>query len=529
MRIIAVSLLAIVACSGTAPRATPLVLTLSNSNLERPELVKLEVIAPTEATRMEFYRNDTAVGTDTEAPFILELPFDQNETTAYQLKAIAFDKNQQQIAENSTWLAVNIKNKVWYVSPTGADTNDGSSKEKPFATMQKAMDTTNPGDTVLVMNGTYSNTTPNSSIVSIERAGTANAWITLMAYPGHKPKLQAKNWSAISVNTSYIIVEGFTIEGNRDEITLEYAKAEQNNSSNPITGGNGIAITSVFTEPNHRAHHVVIRKNTVSKCPGGGIYTYSADYVTIEDNIIWGNAYYSPYANSGLSFYQNWNSDQSTTTKMIARRNIIYDNKNLIPFLFSDTDPAKRSITDGNGIIVDDSRNTQNNSALGAYKGRTLLENNIVYNNGARGLHVYESDHVEIINNTTYQNSMQPETPEGEITTISASDVNVFNNIMYARADRPSITRYAKDATELATQVFEHNLVFGGTKFDADSSKNLVGINPKFVDTNNKNFKPQNDSPAIDAGNTARAAKEDFTRAKRPKGNGIDIGAFEMR
>ena len=223
------------------------------------------------------------------------------------------------------------------------------------------------------------------------------------------------------------------------------------------------------------------------------------------------------------------NSDNTTGYKMIVRRNVVYGNTNKIPFYQSDPDPTKRTITDGNGIIIDDSRNTQNNSKLGIYTGRTLVENNVVFENGARGLHVYSSDHVDIVNNTAYHNSFQPETPEGEASTIEASDVRVFNNIFVPRPDRVSITRYSSSVVEKVTQVFERNLVFGGLGFDADKTKNLIGIDPKFVDLAIKDFRLQNDSPAIDAGSSSLAAKDDIDGKSRPLGAGIDLGAYEVR
>jgi hypothetical protein len=142
---------------------------------------------------------------------------------------------------------------------------------------------------------------------------------------------------------------------------------------------------------------------------------------------------------------------------------------------------------------------------------------------------VYESDHVDIVNNTSYHNSFQPETPEGEASTITASDVRVFNNILVPRPDRVSITRYSSDAAEKATQVFERNLVFGGLGFDADKTKNLIGVDPKFIDLTIKNFRLQNDSPAIDAGSSSLSAKNDIEGQTRPIGAGIDLGAYEVR
>jgi parallel beta-helix repeat protein len=438
-------------------------------------------------------------------------------------------------------LYAQARGKTYYVSGTGNDNNTGLSPAQAFKTLQRAAELTQPGSTVFVLNGTYESSDPNGVVLSINNSGEANAWIRYKAYPGQSPKIQVRNWAGISVNgASYISIEGFTIEGNRDELTgkLDYVWSQRNNLNNPITSGNCVAVTPKYqSNPEQRSHHVIIRKNIVAKCPGGGIYSTRADYVRVEDNVIWGNAYYSPYGNSGLSFYQNWNSDNSTKRKFFILRNLIYSNKNLIPAFQSSENLNRRVITDGNGIIIDDSRNTQTYSGSTGepYVGSTYIANNIVYENSARGIHVFSSDNVSIVNNTTYGNSSEPATPEGEITTICASKVNVYNNIMYARSDRPANTRIgtnqctAGGADDKASQIYDYNLVFSGTGLDTTKFNNIIGRDPLFINLAAKDFRLQPTSPAINAGTSAFYARQDFKGTIRPLGGRVDIGAFEVK
>jgi parallel beta-helix repeat protein len=433
--------------AGLETRAlAPMTLGVSQVSVPRPALIVLRAAPPVGTTRVVFYRNGTKFAEATKVPFVTQVVFAQAERATVQFSAEAFGTLGKLASSAAVAVQVGITGTLRYVSGTGSEGNDGLSEAKPLRNIQTAVLQSGPGDTVLVMNG------------------TASAWFALMAYPGHKPLLKSINWQAIKIMASYVLVQGFTIQGNRDAVTLEQARREMSNLDNPATSGQGISVEALYPDRLVRPHHVVIRRNTIFKCPGSGIGTGNADYVTIEDNVVWGNAWYSPYATSGISMYQNWNSDASSGTKMIVRRNMIYQNANKIPFFQSDPDPAKRTITDGNGIIVDDSRSTQNGSTLGAYKGRTLIENNIVFDNGGRGIHVFKSDNVDIVNNTTRHNSVQPETPEGEITTLFAGNVRVFNNIMVPLLNRPSITRFADSVAERDSQVFKRNMVDRGLR-----------------------------------------------------------------
>ena len=218
-------------------------------------------------------------------------------------------------------------------------------------------------------------------------------------------------------------------------MTLDYALAQKDNLNNPITSGNGILINA---KNGSNPRHIVIRNNSISKFGGGGISALGADYITIEGNRVHDNAHYSPYANSGISILGGWNSDQNTGYKIVIRGNQVYRNQELVPWFQTGT------ISDGNGIIIDTTRNQDDfntqTGAAGAYKGRTLIENNIVHSNGGRGIHSFLSDHVDIFNNTTYMNSSHPDIQDGEITAIQSDDVNVLNNIIYASSGKPGNT-----------------------------------------------------------------------------------------
>src|SRR5215470_1417084 len=115
---------------------------------------------------------------------------------------------------------------TYYVSATGSDSNSGTSSTAPFLTITKAANRTNPGDIVNVMNGTY-------GPFMISRSGSqSGGYITYQAYPGQHPTILKNGnlWDGIQLwnattGPSYIIVDGFTVLGNAQSITVSQAQS----------------------------------------------------------------------------------------------------------------------------------------------------------------------------------------------------------------------------------------------------------------------------------------------------------------
>ena len=379
------------------------------------------------------------------------------------------------------------KIQTYYVSANGSDRNSGLSTASPFKTIQKAADLTNPGDTILIKNGLYPE-------VVITRSGTASAWITYKAHPGHYPKIQLpqSSWYGILIQNgaSYIEIKGFEIIGNNAKITLDYAMSQTKNTLNPLTSGNGISIEGRADYSSGHPHHIRILNNKIHDCGGAGIGALEADYITVEGNEVFNNAWYSPYGTSGISLGHNWRFDRHTGYKMFIRKNKTYNNRQHIPWIETGT------ITDGNGIIIDDTRNNHNNSKLGVYTGRTLVENNITYNNGGSGIHTFSSDHVDIVRNTAYLNNQSPEIKHGQIFANMSSDVKILRNILYAPSDK-----YINGNNQNTNVTYDHN-IYANSALIKVKGPNDILADPKFVNPSIADFRLQANSPAIGKGFT---------------------------
>ncbi|MBG1270076.1 choice-of-anchor D domain-containing protein [Nostoc sp. WHI] len=410
--------------------------------------------------------------------------------------------------------------KTYYVSGTGNDQNNGLKEGAAFRTLQKAGDLVQAGDTVYVMNGTYEQTEYfNSPVLNInQKNGTSDAPITFTAYPGHDPLIKSANFQAIQVMaSSYIVIEGLTLVGNNDQITLKYAQEQQGNKNNPTTNGSGIYV--VLDKAGIKSHHIVIKDNTISKFPASGIVTNQADYITIENNLVYETCFYSPWGANAISLLLNSDVDNNTTDyKMIVRGNISHSNYTFIPWWENDEGKA----TEGSGIMIDLANGLGSDGV--AYKGRTLIANNVSYNNGGAGIQVFKSSNVDVVNNTTYKNSNHPDQAGfGEIFLNSATKIRAENNIMYAKSNGESFAGSDKENT------INNNLIYNTSKWNFTGKNAITGKDPLFVDAAKGNFALLTGSPAIDAGSSTFNG---ITKNVPQDGDGngtaaIDIGAYE--
>ena len=213
---------------------------------------------------------------------------------------------------------------TYYVSSIiGADNNAGTSASAPLASLQAAANLVKPGDTVEVMNGTYT-APPTGAVVDITTSGTASAPITFEAAPGQTPVIDTTGgWEGIQIQASYIVVSGFTVVGNAANYTVAQATALYSTGDallntvgiNVNTPGNGVV-------PNH----ITIENNTIYDQPGAGIGTNNSDYISILNNVVYDNANWSPYGASGISIGASVNSDTNPGVHDVISGNLVFDN-----------------------------------------------------------------------------------------------------------------------------------------------------------------------------------------------------------
>ena len=425
---------------------------------------------------------------------------------------------------------------AFYVRPSGSDANDGRTEATAFASPQKAVDAAQPGDIVLLMDGIYHRAAPNTTqegIAYFRHGGTPAAWVTLKNYPGQHPLLNSDSWSTIRIGRwggdtspqhpalAYIEVRGLHIQGNG--LVAKQQFPDDIGKAMPDSNGNGISIDG-GNEANV-PHHFRFADNLVENCCGGGIGGGDCDWVTIENNVCRDNCWWTIYATSGISMLTTANFDAADNiTKDLIRNNVTSGNRCYEKWRVN---PPRFS--DGNGIIVDSNYDVKHNKV---HRGRTLIQNNLSFNNGGSGIHAFKSHRVDIVNNTAYYNGATPELRWGQIFVQLSDDMSMVNNILVSRPDQPINSCGPGGDDQGSTNVVRSNNVYFGGLTPKLTGPGDVVADPQFVNASTEpataDFHVKAGSPALKSGvSSALVPLLDLDGRPRPVSGSPDRGAYQ--
>jgi hypothetical protein len=405
----------------------------------------------------------------------------------------------------------------FYVSPSGDDSNSGASPEEALATIAKAVKLLNPGDTLWLLDGEYVENERKDSGIVVDRSGTAEAWIRIAAFPGATPVIRTDHKNGMKIEgASYVEVRDITFVGSIDKSRLAADPTDYS--------GAGINVDAIYSD-GVRNHHVRIIGNTISGFGAGGVPVTGTSHVEIRDNLIYDVATVDPFQHSGISILEPFNlgfpDDRNGYSNYITG-NTVYGVENTVR-------DANGLITDGNCVILDRTK-------LNSYEGRTLVANNLCVDNGGRGVQIYQSSKVDVVNNTLFGNSRSEEIAArgGDLGAYESDDVTFANNLVFTvGGHHPARTFDSSDIT------FENNLFvasrgpdYNGSVVRADQvitdQSTPVVVDP-IASGQAELFQLVASSAAVDAGTDrfTDVVDRDFFGRTRQLGDTADIGAFE--
>jgi hypothetical protein len=375
--------------------------------------------------------------------------------------------------------AAEVIGATYYVSPSGSDRNPGT-KARPFRNIEAANSVVDPGDTVIVKDGKYTDHNSDGRILRITRGGTASKWVTYQSENTWGAVLNGKDQTTdfgilLGANSAYVKIVGFALTGiRRNGIHLNTASHDILISHNKIykvgrvarLGGSGIytGADSRFITIDRNIIHDVGRK------PSGHSHDYRHDhclYLRGAYHLVINNIFYNHRAGYAVSArgYDGAKIKSASTAKII--------NNTFGP----DMNPNPH--TDADHI------NLYQNSGDDHPPLNVIIDNNVFYN--------------------------------GQDGTIISVGSGTDSGNLYFRNNRASNDTYIDIARNSSAELIKSNNVIGL----ALSSFNLK-------DPSNHDYRlKQNASYLIDQGRSTNAPDHDFLNIARPQGAADDIGAFE--
>jgi hypothetical protein len=467
------------------------------------------------------------------------------------------------------------------VSPAGNDSNPGT-QASPWLTIQHAANTTEAGDTVYVLAGTY-----NES-VTINVSGSAAAPIIFESSPAGAAIVDGTGLTPSGTqglfnitNQSYVTIQGFVIQN--------YTTSNANviPAGIWVTGsGTGVQLL------NNLVHNITTTSEKNGNAFGIAVYGTSGS-ASIDSITISGNQVYD--LKTGQS--ETVNVDGNVTNFAITN-NLIHDNDNIgidaIGFegvapspsvdyarngeisgntvynISAIDNPGEGNQYDADGIYVDGGsqivieRNLVYNCDLnieaasehsGHVSSYVTIRNNLVYHANSVGIsiggyasNVGGSEYITIVNNTLFEDDTQ-NTGSGELQVQYHATNNVFeNNIVYATSQGLFINNYTSSESDPVTASYNiyfsslaassADFIWNGTDHTGFSAyQSATGqdaqsqyTNPEFLSLTTPNLQVESTSPAINAGvnlGSAVDGTEDFAGNPIPATGAIDIGAYQ--
>lgn len=411
-----------------------------------------------------------------------------------------------------------IPGNIFYVSPTGNDSNPGTITQ-PWKTLAKAANTLSAGQTVFIRAGTY------GERLIPQNSGTQNNYIIYMAYPGEIvtidgtgifiPRLEGlvniRNKSFIRISGLKIVNAGVGVADG----TWNMGISAQSSDHLVIDTNQVSHIYSLGIDINQFSNFIVIDNNEVTDTNFGlnddevalGVGWFAHD-VEIKNNKVYN------VKNEGIN-------PVAGVHDIRIHDNIVHDAGNAGDWRI--------------GIYID---------AWTEHEYNIAVYNNIVYNNNGQGIAVCSEgggllENIHIFNNIVYNTGLSwggiGIAPWSTTTspTHPIQNINIINNTLYNNIGGGVVV----NNPETKGIVIRNNILYqnlnGAIKIDPSvpaanvtQDHNLTS-DPRFVNAAAANFHLQSGSPAIDAGSSTLAPSFDKDQRPRPMGAAVDIGAYE--
>jgi hypothetical protein len=420
-----------------------------------------------------------------------------------------------------------------YVDAQKGNNANGGTADSPWQTIQKAADSAEPGDTVLVAEGDY------AERIAVTRSGAPQRPISFEA----RGRTLTEGFT---ITADHIRVVGFEItnhitlpresygiylHGQYDEILNNYLHDLYHE---------GIMLAGEKDANSPQLAHNLIKGNRIYRANNSGIHVEGRENL-IEDNDVSHTIQYPPGGPA-------WDGADADGMRFFGTGNIFRGNRihdimfsdlgNLDPHIdcFQTWGPAMQITFEQNrcdlnpGTPGGQASMVENSSGE---VGHLLYRNNIFIDLGA-GINVVATakdsiNFVQVLNNTFYRINAPAVLLTG--VAYAAIENNAFYDVGSHRQSYLAARGGSQEAWAVGynMQCMSDGQPPGKGGSQAPYPHDLWGIAPQFVNAAGRDLRLTPNSPLVDSGVELKEVKTDFTGVSRPQGAGYDIGAYEYQ
>jgi hypothetical protein len=399
----------------------------------------------------------------------------------------------------------------YWVDPSGDDSSPGSS-QAPWRTLQHAVDSIAPGDTILVESGTYA----GFQVGRYSQSGQDGAVSTIQADAGAHVVITSPG--PANIHRSDIEIEGFD-SPMADWVVAGFEVVNAPNYGIDIRGSDAITVRDCYVHDNAST----------------GLFQAFSDHTLFEDNESAFNGEHGIY-------------DSNSSKFAVIRGNFVHDNARNGLHLNGDITSGGDGIIAGTLVeenVIADNGTSGGGSGISCDGVQdSWFQNNLIYGNHTSGIYFYWVDSGgpsrdnTVVNNTVL-------VPSYGYWAVNIQDFStgntVLNNVLYNyHSYRGSI---AVTLDSLPGFTSDYNVVMDRFTTDGGDSRLtlaqwqlLTGLDLHskvatpdvlFADAGANDYHLSAGSPAIGAGTSQDAPAADLDGNPRPSPNGWDVGAYQ--
>jgi hypothetical protein len=438
-----------------------------------------------------------------------------------------------------------------FVSPSGDDLNPGT-REKPFLTVQKALENIKEGETVTLLKGTYR--LENS--VTLSCKGKKNAWITLRGEKGTQAFLDGKDYN-IDNTKDYPHNKGLIQIENSEYVRVQniYVRNSHRAGIN-IQASKNIDIINCTTENSlspgisawQRCEYIRVLGNTVINANDSTMSwtTYRGHEAPHEAISMAGPHYFEVAFNHVYNCKKEGIDVKETASHGKVHHNYVHDCLRQGLYIdgwfgqLQDIEMYENVVHGCEAGIAVSSEEGPNTKDL-------KINHNLIYNNRATGIFFSRwgadnpRENVEVNNNTFYRNGWGPNFSGDSqywlnggcyLYSTNIKNVKIHNNIFALNFpfEIGHTSLLNKDEMKAQDIVIDSNLIFDKNEFDypiyleqwaKDSVYSITGTNailkdPLFENQDKGDFRLKKNSQAIISDKKEKTATGNYAGAFPP-------------